>query len=220
MNGFVTLPVRAELQGGPRSTPARDQVDVIVDHWLEGDPNLDVVTKAAAIRLCRVAHYLERELRRELSPLEAETWEFDVLLTLRRVEGYQLSAGALTRASQVTSGAMSNRLARLEQRGWITRDIDPRDRRQVLVTLTPEGLVRAGELVATKTVAEQRVFAGVDRPTLERMSDDLCSLLVAFEGAADDAGTGRPDEATDWVPAELTVEQLAVLRPGLEAEPT
>ena len=104
----------------------RDQVDVIVEHWCAGDPNLDVILKAAALRLSRVAHHLERELRRELTPLEAEMWEFDVLLTLRRSPGHQLSAGDLTRVSQVTSGAISNRLARLEQRGWVSREIDPR----------------------------------------------------------------------------------------------
>jgi DNA-binding MarR family transcriptional regulator len=211
LNDHVTAPVSAPPRRAVRSSPARDQVDVIVDHWLEGDPNLDVVTKAAAIRLCRVAHYLERELRRELAPLDAETWEFDVLLTLRRVAGHRLSAGALTRVSQVTSGAISNRLARLEQRGWITREIDPHDRRHVLVTLTSEGLARAGDLVATKTVAEQRVLAGLDRTTLERMSDDLRSLLVAFEGPAEEGRSRQPGDTTDHAPVELSVEHLAQL---------
>jgi DNA-binding MarR family transcriptional regulator len=198
LNGPVTVPLTAQPRDLTALTPARDQVDVIVEHWCEGDPNLDVITKTAALRLCRVAHHLERELRRELTPMDAEMWEFDVLLTLRRVPGYQLSAGALSRICQVTSGAISNRLGRLEQRGWITRDIDTRDRRHVLVTLTPEGLTRAGELVATKTMAEERIFAGLDRPTLVRMANDLRTLLVAFEGPLDEE-------------AELTAEQLALL---------
>jgi DNA-binding MarR family transcriptional regulator len=170
-----------------RDQPAvRDQADIIVDNWRLEDPNLDVVVKSAAIRLRRAGHHLERALRREMTAFDVEMWEFDVLLTLRRVPGHQLSAGALTRACQVTSGAISNRLARLEERGWITRDIDPRDRRHVLVTLTPEGLERATQLIATKTVAEQHLFARLDRATLERMSDDLRALLISLEGPAND----------------------------------
>jgi DNA-binding MarR family transcriptional regulator len=182
--------VRDEVPG-----PIRDQADVIVKYWRDEDPNLDALTKATTIRIRRVANHLEREMRRELAPSDVEMWEFDVLLTLRRVPGHQLSAGALTQACQVTSGAISNRLSRLEQRGWITRDIDPRDRRHVLVTLTPAGVDRAQQLIATKTVAEQRLFSRLDRATLERMSNDLRTLLVAVEGPADEG--------------ELTPEQLA-----------
>jgi DNA-binding MarR family transcriptional regulator len=200
----LSPPETTELPAGDPTPAVRDQADVIVDHWRQEDPNLDVVTKTAAIRLRRAAHHLERALRSELTPFDVEMWEFDVILTLRRVPGHQLSAGALTRACQVTSGAISNRLARLERRGWITRDIDPRDRRHVLVTLTPEGVDRAGQLIATKTVAEQHLFARLDRATLERMSDDLRTLLVSLEGAADDA--------------PLTAEQLAQL--GCLPEPT
>jgi DNA-binding MarR family transcriptional regulator len=165
----------------------RDQADVIVDQWREEDPNFDVVLKSTSIRLRRAAHHLERALRRELTPFDVEMWEFDVILTLRRVPGHQLSAGALTRACQVTSGAISNRLARLEQKGWITRDIDPRDRRHILVTLTSEGIDRAGQLIATKTEAEEHLFARLDRATLERMSNDLRALLISLEGPADNA---------------------------------
>jgi DNA-binding MarR family transcriptional regulator len=195
LNGSVTFIISEPPPAGAGpDMPVRDQVDVIVDHWCQEDPNLDVATKTAAIRLRRVAHHLERELRRELTPFEVEMWEFDVLLTLRRAPAYQLSAGALIRACQVTSGAISNRLTRLEQRGWITRGIDPRDRRHVLVTLTPEGVARAGQLVATKTQSEQRLFSRLDRQTLERMSADLRTLLVAFEGPADEDAPMTPEQ--------------------------
>src|SRR6266446_4422527 len=66
-----------------------------------------------------------------------ETWEFDVLSALRR-QGppFQLTPGALLRATLVTSGTMTNRIDRLVRKGLVRREPDPRDKRGVLVTLT------------------------------------------------------------------------------------
>lgn len=158
-----------------------DEVDLFVEVWRQDDPDMDVLPKSTAIRLRRVYQHLERELRRELLPLDADMGEVDVLLALRRTPDFQLSAGALLRLCQVTSGAVSNRLARLEAKGWIHREIDARDRRQVLVTLTESGIARCQELIDTKTKAEQRVFGGLDRSTLERLNDDLRHLLLSVE---------------------------------------
>lgn len=181
---------------------SRDQVDLFVEHWCRENPAIDVAVKSMAIRLRRISHHLDRELRRELAHLDMEIWEFEVLLALLRAPGLQLGAGALLRASQVTSGAISNRLTRLEERGWVQRQVDPRDRRQVLVTLTPAGEQRAEQLVATKIESEQRLFSRLDRPTLERMSADLRTLLISLEGPADALAPGRPPtEAAELRPS-------------------
>jgi DNA-binding MarR family transcriptional regulator len=167
-----------------RPTSLRDQADEIVDYWCKENPGLDPVTKTLAIRLRRAAHHLERELRSELAAQDAEMWEFEVLLSLRRSHGYSKSAGALLKEAQVTSGAITNRVGRLEERGWVRRDVDPSDRRQVLVTLTEDGLRRADQLIAMKTETEQRLFGGLDRAVRERMADDLRTLLLSLEGPA------------------------------------
>jgi DNA-binding MarR family transcriptional regulator len=156
----------------------------MAEYWCRENPGLDLVTKTLAIRLRRAAHHLETELRRELAPHDMDLQEFEVLLSLRRGAGHSKSAGELMKESQVTSGSITNRVARLEQRGWVRRDVDPSDRRQVLVTLTEEGLRRSDRLVATKTETEQRLFAGVERETLARMSADLRTLLLSLEGPA------------------------------------
>jgi DNA-binding MarR family transcriptional regulator len=179
-----------------------DQVDLVVAHWQTEDPDIDVPAKTAALRLRRAANHLQRELRRELLPLEMEMWEFEVLLALRRAPGQQLSAGALLRLCQVTSGAISNRLARLESRGWVRRDIDPRDRRAVLVTLTEDGETRARQLLNSKTRAEQRLFSGIERSTLERLTADLRTLLVSLEGAANASDLLGADRLLDLCPTD------------------
>jgi DNA-binding MarR family transcriptional regulator len=167
-----------------------DRADVAVEIWRAEHPGLDMTMKKLGVRLRWVTHHLERELRRELAAHDVEMWEMEVVMALRRAPGYQLSAGAILRQCQVTSGAITNRVARLEQRGWVRRDVDLGDRRQVLVTLTPDGVARANQLVALKTEAEQRIFGGIDPETRERLSDDLRSLLLSIEGPI------HPDEAS------------------------
>jgi DNA-binding MarR family transcriptional regulator len=115
-----------------------------------------------------------------------EVWELEVLLSLRRAPGQRLSAGALLRCSQVTAGAITNRVARLESNGWVRRDVDPADRRQVLVTLSKAGQRRADEILGIKTTAEQRLLGQAGPAAIERMCEDLRNLLLAIEGPAAD----------------------------------
>jgi DNA-binding MarR family transcriptional regulator len=162
----------------------RDQVDVLLAAWKKQNPELDVPAKAVTIRLRRLTHYIEREVRRELAEHGIELWEFEMMLALRS-SGGQLHAGALQRYSQVTAGAITNRIARLEEQGWVRRDVEPKDRRQVIVSLTDAGKERAQTIFDTKISAEHRLLGAVDPAVLERITDDLRTLLIAVEGAAD-----------------------------------
>jgi DNA-binding MarR family transcriptional regulator len=164
----------------------RDRADVLVDLLGQDSINADAATKKLGIRLRRLANHLERELRRELAAQGIEVWELEVLLALRRAPGQQLSAGALLRGSQVTAGAITNRIARLEKQGVVRRDVDPADRRQVLVTLTDAGKRRADCILAIHTTAEEQLLGRADRDAIDRMSNDLRNLLLAIEGPAAD----------------------------------
>jgi DNA-binding MarR family transcriptional regulator len=162
-----------------------DEIDEIVEFWRAENPALDTTSKTLAMRLRRGAQIIDRALRQDLAASGVdEFWEIEVLLSLRRAPDHRRSAGELMRESHVTSGAITNRIDRLEQRGWVRRDVDPADRRQVLVSLTPEGLQRAAHVIATKNQTEQRVFAGADRVLLERLTADLRTLLASMEGTA------------------------------------
>jgi DNA-binding MarR family transcriptional regulator len=158
-----------------------DRIDEIVEFWRQENPDLDVTTKTLSMRLRTVAHLQEQALRRDLAVLGVEMWEVEMLLALRRASGAQRTAGELLREARITSGAITNRLSRLESHGWVRRDVDPGDRRQVLVTLTPAGWARADELIAAKNSAEQRFYAKMPRKTLERLGHDLRTLLATVE---------------------------------------
>ncbi len=159
-----------------------DDIDHLVAFWRRKNPGLDVDTKLVALRIRRVALLLERALRTELATLEAERWEVEMLVALYRAEEDELTAGSLQRAAQVTSGAITNRLDRLEANGLVTREVAEADRRQVVVGLTPAGLARAEQLIAARNVADQGFFGGVGRGTLRQMNSDLRALMATLDG--------------------------------------
>ena len=167
--------------------PARDEIDEVVEFWHKENPDLDVTAKTLAMRLRRASLHLERAVRSNLAANGVdEYWEIEVLMSLLRAPGNRRSAGELQRESQVTSGAITNRVGRLESRGWVKREVDQDDRRQVLVSLTSEGLKQANHVVATKNESERKIFSGLDRPFLEQLTVDLRTLLGSMESPASD----------------------------------
>ena len=119
----------------------RDEVDDIVSRWQTVRPDLDVGPLQVLSRVSRLARHLDRARRAAFAAHGLETWEFDVLSALRRQgQPYQLSPGALLRATLVTSGTMTNRIDRMSQAGLVSRHRDPQDKRGVLVQLTGTGL--------------------------------------------------------------------------------
>ena len=98
---------------------------------------------------------------------------YDVLATLRRSgEPYELTAGDLTRQTMVTTGAVTNRIDRLEQRGLVER-VPSNDRRKVIVRLTKKGLDTVEEVVVGHLATEREILA-VLTPRQQR---DLADLL-------------------------------------------
>ncbi len=68
-------------------------------------------------------------------------WEFEVLLQLRLTDGEapRLTPKQLAQALLLTSGAMTNRLDSLEEKGWVRRRPHPSDRRSLVVELLSAG---------------------------------------------------------------------------------
>lgn len=161
---------------------ARDHVDEVMTQ-ITAAGGEDLENKALSMRLRRVSHHLETQLRRELSAFGIELWELELLGTLKRAGApYRLSAGELLARMRVTSGGVTKRVAGLERKGWVRREICPEDRRQILVSLTDEGLVRAQKVFDTKTETEARLLAGLSPATRRRLNDDLRRLLLDWEG--------------------------------------
>lgn len=160
-----------------------DRVDGLMDFLSREDPERATSAKALAYRLRRASHYIDRGIRRELAPLGIELWELELLAALRRSGGppYRLTPGDLLTEAQLTSGAITKRVARLERKGWVRREIDPEDRRQILVILTDEGLKRANTVFGVMSKTEEALLRQLDEKTLGRMNEDLRELLLMLE---------------------------------------
>ncbi|WP_216901524.1 MarR family winged helix-turn-helix transcriptional regulator [Nocardia alni] len=165
------------------SSPERhDYVDGMMVVAVEDGDDRALQAKALAYRLRRLAHRLETDIKRELAPHGVELWELELLACLIRAEpGHRLSAGQLVTQLQLTTGAVTNRVRQLEEKGWVTRDFDPADRRSVLVALTPAGEKRAMEVFAVKTDTECRLLSVLSAATQRRINDDLRKVLLNLE---------------------------------------
>src|SRR5215471_12930833 len=166
-------------QAGPRPT---DEVDDLVAAWQAERPDLDVRPMQVLSRISRLARHLDRERRSAFAAHDLETWEFDVLSALRRQGApYELSPGALLRATLVTSGTMTNRIDRLEEAGLVSRRPDPQDKRGVLVTLTPAGQSRVDAALADLLEAEQALLASLPAESRGVLADLLRVLLAPLD---------------------------------------
>ena len=160
----------------------RDEVDDLVAAWRAQRPDLDVEPMQVLSRISRLARHLDIARRGAFAEHELESWEFDVLSALRR-QGppFQLTPGALLRATLVTSGTMTNRIDRLAAAGLVRREPDPRDKRGVLVTLTEQGQARVDAALAGLLHRERVLLASLDAGERQHLADLMRVLLVPFD---------------------------------------
>jgi DNA-binding MarR family transcriptional regulator len=168
--------------GGGRARRVTDEVDDLVAAWQAERPDLDVRPMQVLSRISRLARHLDRERRSAFAAHDLESWGFDVLAALRRQGApYELSPGALLRATLVTSGTMTNRIDRLEQAGLVCRRPDPQDKRGVLVTLTAAGQARVDATLADLLAAEQALLAGLTDSSRHTLAGLLRVLLAPLD---------------------------------------
>ena len=100
----------------------QDRIDHILEQWQQELPQLDASALAVVGRVLRIARLLEKQRETVLSEYGLSLWSFDVLATLRR-QGppYRLKPTDLYGLLMLSSGAMTNRIDRLEQDGIVER---------------------------------------------------------------------------------------------------
>jgi DNA-binding MarR family transcriptional regulator len=154
-----------------------DAVDAIIAMWAREKPELDATPMGIVGRISRVSRLLDKELKDFFADYGLEFWEFDVLATLRRSGApYELSAGALLKTAMVTSGAITNRVDRMETKGLVERVRDPGDRRGVRIRLTPAGLELIDKLVPLHLANERRLLSVLTADDGDTLADLLRTL--------------------------------------------
>ena len=158
-----------------------DHVEWVLEQWSAQRPDLDVSPMAVVGRVTRLSQLIGTELGRTFSTHGLDRPSFDVLATLRRSgPPYALSPADLMRASMVTSGAITQRLDRLEARRLVTRTPSDSDGRGVRVTLTDDGLALIDRALPDHVATENRLLAGLSRAQLEDLAGLLRTLLESL----------------------------------------
>ncbi len=158
-----------------------DRIDEILEQWQQESPQLDVLALAVVGRLLRIARLLEKHRETVLAPYGLNVWSFDVLATLRR-QGppYQLKPTELYSLLMLSSGAMTNRIDRLEEDGVVKRIRDTDDRRSVSVQLTPKGIELTDTVMPVLFEKENQFLAQFTKTETQTFIKLLRRFLVSL----------------------------------------
>ncbi|MEX1162240.1 MAG: MarR family transcriptional regulator [Nitriliruptor sp.] len=177
---------------GPSTSGATDDTGDHVDHllaqWSRERPELDTSVLRLVARLVRLTRYMDRDLVDHLAPWGLKDGEQNVLAALRRAgPPYELTPTELYRSLLVSSGAMTNRLDRLEAAGLIVRTPDAHDRRRTRVGLTDRGRETIDAALDAHVEALSATFAGLDVAEADALEDALRGILRRLEARDDEA---------------------------------
>jgi len=155
-----------------------DRIDRLLGQWSAERPELDCSGLDVVARVQDVAKMLRRNEDEALEGLDVRMWEYDVLSALRRQgEPFQMAATALARESLLSSGAMTNRIDRLEERGLVSRQADPTDRRGVCVRLSSAGRALVDQAIEARLCVADEQLAGLTRGERLAVSSGLRKIL-------------------------------------------
>jgi DNA-binding MarR family transcriptional regulator len=158
-----------------------DAVDQILEQWAGERPDLDCAPMGVIGRITQLQREVYLAQRATFARHGLDAPSFDVLAALRRAgKPYQLTPTALMRSALVTSGAITQRLDRLQEKGLITRERSEADGRAVVVTLSEAGRVALDAALPDHLETERRLLEGLTVEDQELLAGLLRRLLVAL----------------------------------------
>jgi DNA-binding MarR family transcriptional regulator len=164
----------------------RDHVDDLTEQWARERPELDTSALRLSARIIRLERFLARRIQSDLDAVGLNDGEVNVLAALRRAgPPYELSPTDLYRGLLLSSGAMTNRLDRLEEAGLVRRSKDDDDRRRTRVALTERGRQTIDEAMDTHIRGLDGLLGFLtdeDRDALESLLRRVLTHLEDAEG--------------------------------------
>jgi DNA-binding MarR family transcriptional regulator len=162
----------------------KDSVDACVADFVE-HYEIDPEVEGVVDRIGAIHKHLSRAFDETLAQHGLNLGEYKLLSRLvTRSATHTLSAGDLSRMLMLSSGAMTNRLDRLESAGLIERLRDPNDRRGVLVHITPSGRTLIDQAVKAQAEKECDVLSPLSNRDLTSLNKLLRTVLISLEREA------------------------------------
>jgi len=170
-----------------------DEIDRIVEEWKRERPDLDVSPTETLQRITRLSLLQGVSFARVFAPYGVSFGEYLVLAALRRAgPPYRMNPTSLFNAVILSSGAMTNRLDRLESAGLVERQPDPTDRRGRLVALTYRGRELVDAAVVDHLANEHRLLGALDAAERQELTALLRKLLLSAPFRELDPAAGPP----------------------------
>jgi DNA-binding MarR family transcriptional regulator len=185
-------PEAAALTPADAAALARDPVAEHVRWAVATWPQIDPEVEGIATRIDKINRHLQAAARASMGEAGLNKEEWKVLMALHHSVR---SHGWLCRDQHVSTGAMTNRLDKLERRGLIRRTPDPQDRRGVLLELTSDGHARLEEYIDLGAGRERELLDGLsptDKQELNRLLSKLLASLQAKDPETPPRGRRRP----------------------------
>ncbi|TVU65080.1 MarR family transcriptional regulator [Vibrio cyclitrophicus] len=159
-----------------------DAIDRVVEQWAKEKPELETEPMAMMGRIMRIAKYMETQVAELHKKYDMKLGEFDVLATLRRSgKPYRLTPSELIGSMMLTSGAMTNRLDKLEAKGLISREHSKEDRRSVSVQLTKDGLILIDQMMTEHVETQKKLVKSLSVSQKKNTNQLLKAWLSAYE---------------------------------------
>ena len=129
------------------------------------------------LALQRATHHTLHALSTALADLRLTSAETNVLANL--AAGGALNVSQLSAETGTKPSTLTNILDRLEDRGYLSRELDAQDRRSFRLTLTTQGSVIAGRIGTAIADLENRALAGLSPSQLAGFHAALTALEKA-----------------------------------------
>ena len=174
---------------------SRDDVDEIAAAWSRERPGTPVTSIGVVTRIWRLGKVFADDRRRVLAGAGVDSATLDLVSMLRRNgPPYALTTRELADRTLVTAGAISQRVARAETAGLVSRTAHGR---RVEVSLTPAGHDLVEATVEQVLTREASLLDGLSAAQRRQLADLLRLLLDDVTTRLRDAGvpvSGHTDE--------------------------
>jgi DNA-binding MarR family transcriptional regulator len=182
-----------------------DRLDESLRVWEREIPDLNSLTEGIVERIQILAKSFDRSLEETLTQYGLDHRSYHLFGRLRSYgPPYRRSPGQLAADMRLSSGAMTNRLDRMEAAGLIRRLPDPSDRRGTLIEPTEAGNATWDRTTGTQAQREAMIASVLEPAEREELHRLLRRLMRAFPDKE------HPAEPHDVNPGE----------PGAADEPT
>lgn len=158
-------------------------LDRIRRDWQEKEPSLNTAPMLTFITFSRAQALLSEAVQQTALEVGLNHGTRDLLLTLYRSappEG--LPASEIAALLAVSPASVTGNVDKLEERGLLTRTLDPQDRRSWRIALTDAGSVLVREHLPVHLANEERLLSALTPKEIAQLETLLRKLIAHAEG--------------------------------------